>query len=89
LESSPALLAVEGFYQSPGLLYVRAPCPANPSHLDPITAKLCSYENVKPYTYISEESAACTSPYTLLSLNADGITLVQSFLSAIYEQWYG
>jgi len=89
LDSSPALLEVEGFYQSPGLLYVRAPCPAYPNHLDPISAKLCSYENVKPCTYTSEESAAYTSPYTLRSLNAEGTTLAQSFLCAIYEQWYG
>jgi hypothetical protein len=89
LDSSPALLEVEGFYQSPGLLYVRAPRPANPNHLDPISAKLYSYENVKPCTYISEESAAYNSPYTLRSLNAEGITLAQASLSAIYEQWYG
>jgi hypothetical protein len=89
LDSSPDLLVVEGFCQSPGLLYVRAPYPANPSHLDPITAKLCYYENIKPCTYISEESAAYTSPYNLRSLNAEAITLAQTFLSAIYEQWYG
>jgi len=89
LGSSPALLGDEGFCQSPGLLYVRAPYPANPSHLDPITVKLCSYENIKPCTYISEEAAASTSPYTLRSLNAEGNTLAQSSFSAIYEQWYG
>jgi hypothetical protein len=89
LDSSPALLEFEGFYQSPDLPYVRAPCPANPNHLDPITANLCSYENVKPFTYISEESAASTSPYTLQPLNAEGTTLAQSFLYAVYEQWYG
>jgi hypothetical protein len=89
LDSSPALLEVEGFYQSPGLLYVRAPSPADPNHLGPISAKLCSYENVKPFTYISEESAAYNSPYTLPSLNAEGITLAQASLTAIYEQWYG
>ena len=89
LGSSPALLEVEGFYQSPGHLYVHAPYTANPNHLDPITAKLCSYENIKPCTYTSEESAASTSPHNLRSLNAEGITLAHSFLSAIYEQWYG
>jgi len=87
LDSSPTLLEVEGFYQSPGLHYVRASCPTNPNHLDPITAKLCSYENVQPC--ISEEYAASISPYTLRSLTAEGITLAQSFLSAIYEPWYG
>jgi hypothetical protein len=89
LGSSPALLGDEGFCQSPGLLYVHAPYPASPNYLDLITVKLCSYENIKPCTYISEESAASTSPYTFLSLNAEGNTLAQSFLSAIYEQWYG
>jgi hypothetical protein len=88
LDSSPALLEVEGFYQSPDLLYVRAPCPANPNLLDPITAKLCSYEKVKPYTYISAESAASTSPYTLRSLKAEGITLAQSFLYASVSQTF-